>query len=267
MDDLLNIARRQIGIFINMQLAEDMPEAFANVRRSSPDVSFISSSRYLLFLDKACAELIIRRGVAVWEILHRCITNGRVEHSAGLADELKNFAVPFVDGTVGKLVERAKELVPRYAEGSALQGAQIRALKTLESEIDLFCAVLKRESQATPYQPPHVINITSSNVNNLQTGHFSSATVTTHTTSNEYHQIASAVGKLKNELEAAGITGPALFLVQETEAELAKPNPKPSRLRSLTDTLSSCATWALDSASKIPEAIDGVKQAISLLPG
>lgn len=267
MDDLLDIARRQIGTFISKQLAEDMPEAFAKVRRSSPDVSFMGSSRYLLFIDKACAELITQRGTATWEILFRCITNGRVEYSAGLAGELKNFASPFLDGTVGSLVDRAKELVPRYTEGTSLPGAQARALETLETEIDLFCAALKREPQATPYQPPHVINITGSSVNNLQTGHFSTATVTTHATSHEYHQIISAVGKLKNELEAAGITGPAIFLVEETEAELAKPNPNPSRLKSLTDTLSSCATWALDSASKIPGAIDGVKQAISMFPG
>jgi hypothetical protein len=265
MDDLLSIARRQIDNYIDMQMDKDLPEAFFKVRHSTNDTSFMASSRYILELDRVCAEFIAQRGAAVWEILHRCVTTGRVEFSPGLADVLKKFSAGYLQGSVGGLTEMANNNRRDKMELRASEAARKRAINQLEAEIDLFCAVLLRAPQVASYQPPHVINITGSTVTTLQTGSHSTATVTNSSISHQHDSVAVAVAGLKAELTAAGIEGHPLFLVQEVEAELAKPVPEKSRLKSIADMMSHFVSGAINNAPKVPDAIDAVKRSIELL--
>lgn len=266
MDDLLAIARRQIDNYLDLQFNEELPQAFNEARRSSNSVSFASSSRFVLVLDKICADFISQRGAAVWEILHRCITNGRVAYSPQLAGLLKEFSTPYLQGNVGGLTERAQSETSKDMDLRASESARKRALNVLEAEIDLFCAVLLRAPQETLYQPPHVIHITGSTVTNLQTGHQSVAIVTAVSTTHQTDAIAAAIADLKLVLASAKIDGPSLFLVQEAEAELKKPVPEKSRLKSLMETMSNCTAGFINNAPKVPDAIEAVKRVIDLMP-
>lgn len=164
MEDLLEIAGRQIDIFIDEQMRDELPLKLLAVRRSSSSVSFVRSSGYVLALDVACGELIKRRGIAIWEILHRCITTGRVDFSPELAKILKNFSTPYLTGTVSGLTQRAQAEANSSFQPDESETSRLRTLATLEAEIDLFCAVLARAPQPAQYQPPHVINIHGSSV-------------------------------------------------------------------------------------------------------
>lgn len=266
MDDLLSIARRQIDNYIDLQNNEELPQAFNEARRSSNSISFANSSRFVLVLDKICADFIGQRGAAVWEILHRCVTNGRVSYSPQLAGVLKQFSTPYLQGNVGGLTERARSETSKDMELRASESARKRALSVLEAEIDLFCAVLLRAPQATIYQPPHVFNITGSTVTNLQTGHQSVATVSTVSNTYQTDAITTAIADLKLELASAKIDGPSLFLVQEVEAELKKPAPEKSRLKSLVEAMGNCAAGFINYAPKVPDAIEAVKRTIDSMP-
>lgn len=267
MNDLLVIARRQIDNYIDLQINEKLPQAFNEARRSSNSIGFAMSSGFVLALDTICADFIGQRGAAVWEILHRCITNGRVEFSPQLASLLKEFSTPYLQGNVGGLTERANSETRMEMDLHASESARKRALSILEAEIDLFCAVLLRAPQATIYQPPHVINISGSTVTNLQTGHQSVATVTAISATYQTDSIANAIADLKLELTSAKIDGPPLFLIQEAEAELKKSGPEKSRLKSLMETMSSCVAGLINYAPKVPDAIEAVKRTIDLMPG
>lgn len=265
MDELLKIARRQIDVFIDTQIEEDLPRGFMQVRRASNDISFMRSSRYILELDRVCAQLVEERGIAVWEIVQRCISTGGIEYSPSLAEDLKRFASPYLTGDVGGLTARAAQESDKNYAPTGSESSRKRALSTLESEIDLFCTQLLRAPKFTPYQAPQVINIHGSTVANLQTGDHSSASITTYSSSNQYGDITTAVELLKKELITAGAEEPPLVLIQEVESELAQSTPRPARLKSLLTGITSCVSGILDQAPKVPLAIEGVKRALDML--
>ncbi|MBD8531506.1 MULTISPECIES: hypothetical protein [unclassified Massilia] len=266
MEDLLAIAGRQIDTFLDVQTNDEFYREVDKVRRSSDSISFVRSSRYPIALDAACAGLITRCGAGIWEIVHRCITTGRVEFTPSLSEQLKNFTKPYLEGVVRSLTERTSQAANGIFQPTASEVARVRAVANLETEIDLFCAVLSRVPQPAQYQPPHIINIHGSSVASLQTGNHASANVTTLTVGSRHIDVAAALAQLKAELIAAKVDGTPMFLVQEAEAELAKTPPQQSRLKGFVNAIGGCVNGMIEVGTKLPGAIEGAKRAIDMLP-
>ncbi|QOY94078.1 hypothetical protein IM543_21680 [Massilia sp. UMI-21] len=189
-----------------------------------------------------------------------------MDYSPDLAEKLKLFSTPYLRGTAGGLTERAARESRIGVQARDSEAARVRAVATLEAEIELFCAVLSRAPQPAQYQPPHVINIPGSSVADLQTGNHSSATLTNVSVSSQHSDVAAAVAALKAELHAADVEGAPIFLVQEAEAELTKVAPQRSRLKGFVDAIGSCASGAINVGTKLPDAVEGAKRAIEILP-
>jgi hypothetical protein len=271
-NDLLNLAARQIELFISLQQRE-LPKDLAAVRQSESSLSFVNSSRYRLALDDVCAKAIAKRGAAVWEILHRVITTAHVPYAPALAGQLKVFSLQYLEGNVGGLTERASLEANKNdfaVPGRESEAARDYARDVLDTEIDHFCIVLARAPQAATYQPPHVINISGgSTIASIQTGNFSNATVSMATPSTQQEAVRRALEELMKELKELHATNQdsvPLLLAEQTQNELAKSTPDRSRLEGFISAIKSCVSGAIGIAPKIPDAIEGVQKAIALLP-
>jgi hypothetical protein len=270
MEEIFRIAAQHIANFINGQMRE-LPRCLAVVRHSVQDVSFVNSSRYVLALDEVCAEAISKRGVAVWESLHRCIVNGHAKYTDDLASKLKEFSVPYLRDTVGGLTTMASEIAARASipyPGRQSEEARDHALSILETEIDHFCMALASAPQATPYQPPHVINVSgSASVASIQTGAHSSATVHFQALSQPQIDVAAALDQLKQEIMLLKKDDPSIFLIDETKAAAVAENPNPARLASFFNAAKKCISGALEAAPKIPALIDTIEKGIKMIQG
>jgi hypothetical protein len=269
MQQFLTIARQQINLALDEQQHELSLELRRIMARASAD-GYLRSGRLLIELDRACAAAITHRGAKVWDITHRCITTGRVRHTPDLATTLKDFCLPFLAGTVNGLTQRAiretQHMGMPNVQTRDAENARLRACGTLESEIDLFCAALSVMPQDVTYQPQSVIHVNNSSIANLQTGQGSSATVTQSVSTIQQEQARSALEELKRELIAANQNGSPLFFIEESEDELAKPVPDKSRLKSFAEAIRDCVAGTIETAPKIPAAIEAVQKAIAMLP-
>jgi hypothetical protein len=193
--------------------------------------------------------------------------------SADLAQQLKRFSLPYLGDDVGALTLRVNQgMEPRGLKPippTISERARDNARSWLESEIDLFCHVLSQAPQHAEYKPQPVINIHGSTVGAVQTGDQSTATVRIIAPTASYDAAARhALEELKREIQAVGQgqDSASLFLIEASSAELDKPMPDKSRLASLIAATKSCLAGVIDTAPKIPAAIEAVQKAISLLP-
>lgn len=269
MQGLLDIARRQIAVAIS----EQDHLITAELGRISSDAAakgYLRSGRHIVERDRACSEAIKNRAAFVWEILHRCVTNAGVAFTSDMAARLKAFAQPYLANNVGALTLRPNQGMDRMGLGpitpTLSETARENALAWLEAEIDLFCYALSQAPQVSEYKPQPVINIHGSIVGVVQTGDQSTANLKVSAPTIYHESARQALEELKREIQATGQDGGSLFLVDETTAELAKPVPDKTRLASLITAAKSCLTGAIETAPKIPAAIDAVQKAISLLP-
>jgi len=271
--EVFEIARRQIEICIS-EIFRANANAHRNVRAQAAAHGTLASSRTVLEFDRVNGEAIAAIGAAVWSVLHRCLTMGRVGYSDDLAHQAKDFSKEFLSGTVRGLTTGANRerttmglLNPTMAPKES-EECRLRAIAHLELEIDLFCMNLKRAPHETAYEPQAVINVHDSTVGSVQIGASASATVmlTTHTSA--ISEIQKAIGQLKAELAAAGVEdNTATFLLQETEKEAAGATPNKGRLSSFVSTIGRCFVGTIETAPKIADAIEAVQKTIDLLPG
>ena len=270
MQEFLDIAHRQVGIAIDEE-QQALAREIKGIKAQASALGYLRSGRLLVELDRACGHAITKRGSIVWELLHRCITIGRIGFSEDLAEELKDFALPYLTDTVDGLtqyaaLEAAKMGMPELR--LRLQDSEVarkNAQRRLDTEIDLFCGALSKASQDPAIQPQPVINIHGSNVGSVQTGSHSAATATLHCSNIYQERAREALDALRQELLAANQQGAPLFLVSEGKAELAKSEPNKTRLHSIVDSIKACVAGTIETATKIPSAIEGVQKAISLL--
>jgi hypothetical protein len=266
MDDLAQIARRQIEIAIAKQqlLTED---AITVVQAEASRRGMLKSSSHLLMIDRACADAIQERAIIVWEIIHRCISSAAVEFSPKLAAELKELALPYFEGAVGGLTTKANETAEKLGlrGGDFLRqakGAREHARAWMETEIDLFTTVLAKTSPKPHYSPHSIINIMGSQVGSVQTGNNSTTMVTQSTRNPAFADTLAAVRALRTELVAAGTDSPDILdLVDSSEAELEKSKPNRSKVSAFFTALTSCLSSVVNTSPKIPAALEGVKKA------
>jgi hypothetical protein len=270
MQQFLGIARNQIRIALDEQegaLARELKSIMATAAAQG----YLRSGRLVKELDRACAAAITKRGVTVWEIVHRCVRVGRIRYSAHLPDELSAFCLPYLKGDVQGLRRRAVieirfMALPEITLVDSEAACDI-AYRTLQSEIELFCAALSVEPQDLPYLPQTVINMHGPNFGAVQTGANSTANSAVTVSDISTANLRTALDQLKVELINAGSPDAPLILVRESESETAKPVPDKSRLKSLVVGIKACIGGLLETAPKIPTAIEGVKRAIEMLPG
>jgi hypothetical protein len=83
--------------------------------------------------------------------------------------------------------------------------------------------------------------------------------------SDDREAVMKALELLKKEL-VAGDQQHALAIIDESEKELAKPNPNKGVLSGFVGAIKRMTVGAIDIAPKIPAAIEAVENAIALLP-
>jgi len=272
MQEVLNIARRQVQVVVDRHSAQ-VEADIASVGSRASAHGFSRSGRHLLEIDKVCAEAIEKRAALVWEVLHRCVTSAGVPYSDGLADELKSIVAPYLSNTAGGLTHRANVMAQSFGlprELDYLQEAiasQDRTQRWFDSEVDLFCLALAKVPAKPHYSPHPIINIHSSTVGTLQTGDYSTASVSMSMGENSQAQVVAALETLRSEVLAArlGTTAEApLVLIDESVSEMEKPAADANRVRSLLSTIRLCLSSAIDAAPKIPQAIESVQKTLDL---
>jgi len=269
MEQFLNIARDQIAIALDDQQGA-LNKALSAITSKASAGGYLRSGRLIFELDRACAATISERGATVWRIVHNCITVGRVRFTPQLASTLKAFCRPYLSGTVQGLTNRARQQTEHMGmppvETHESEAARDMAVRSLDSQIDLFCAALSVEPQDATYQPNTVINMTGTNYGAIQAGAQSTATVTVTTSTVYQDSIRSALDELKKELQALAHADAPMAIIHESEREVAKATPDKARLQSLFGGIKACLSSMIDTAPKIPAAIEGVQRAIAMLP-
>ncbi len=180
--------------------------------------------------------------------LHRFITTAGVSYSEDFSDELKKLVTNHLSGSfeTGTFRDKIPRLhgAPREYDNleSDLDKEREKAIRKISTEIDLFVESLKsKESMSGDKSSSTVLNIYSP-VASIQTGPNSTAYVTQNIDTEAREKILAALKSVEEGLrDIASLPyhpkDEILELIQEGRAEVQKPKPNTTKLRTLLQTI------------------------------
>jgi hypothetical protein len=273
---LIDILARKVGLDIatqDHQIAIDE----SKVRREANEMGLLNSSRTVLGIEQVHIVAMQDRVAFIWAHLRRCIEAAGVGFEDGLSDELKTLVNSLVPEKPEwqpdhEAVRLGLSNIEMYSRDN-IQKARVASLEHVYTEIDLFMIAMKK-SPLVPHYSHQVVNISGSNVANLQTGAGSSATVTQTVAHPGYVGLKSALEELRSALMGvnpslhSACRDDVVDMVDESVRELGKEKPNKAKLAAFVAGIGTSLQGAVGLADKIPGALQSFKAAwAAITPG
>lgn len=217
------------------------------------------------------AELDIQASIA-WGHLQRVLANVGIGRMDTLAADLKDFMGETIERVAASLLDHINNSPPFKNKQTniiepvkPLNEAKDHALSKVGCEIDLYVAGLEQAAHQTQEGGTTHVSVYGGQVGILQTGNFSSASMTVTLDSNSKREIMAALQAVENTLRGIQETpfdkAEVLELVQDSRAEADKPKPNLTRLKGALLGIAA----SIQSVAALRPAYETLKGALALV--
>lgn len=261
---------------IRLEIAEQNARLQAEIGRIRAEMSargMLNSGNTLHRVAQACADAARDRGQLAWQTVFRFVTTAGVRYYDGLAVDLKAIVSEFLPPALGDLKGYPRQEAQRLSNQRAaaeleqmVENARALTLEKINNEIDLFAVSLKNRQASEAGKPESQIFNIYSPVGSIQTGANAVSYVTQTIDAQTRERLIAALTAIQEELGKIDAlpTHPkteVAEIVREAMAEVAKPEPNATKLRSL---LSTTAT-SIQTVASMKPAYELLKGGLSYL--
>jgi hypothetical protein len=255
------------GKMIKTQLDERTEQLAREISQAQAEATMRGVGRsgaVLQMVHDICARDIGLRALIVWQNLLRVLSEAGVQSSKSLVNDLKEEISKYQGAIYSEPYNRLEKVIQNVGTrvDLSLTDALDRAITKVNSEIELFALKLQRYVETQGNQSSPVFNFYSP-VGAVQTGPSAIASVVQNLGAEDRKAILDALQVVQKGLDAVE-TLPAVpkeeivDLVAETQAELDKPKPNNTRLRT---SLVAIAT-AIQTVANLQPAYQAIKTAL-----
>lgn len=243
--NVLSLARNRIKIELserNDLLNKNISQVIAQMNARG----VLHSSMTIQELAKVRSEEIKERINLAWETLYRFITTAGVSYSDDLADELKNVITGCIPEDLRGIKESPQKLMTQPTILSDLHRksevelyrARVNKLQIINTEIDLFVHHLKNKDKEAEQGAKQTIYINAySTVGTIQTGDYSTATVTQTVNPQHRKEIVDLLKEIEHLISQNNILPERqkeeiIEIISDGQKEIQKKKPNISKFKS-----------------------------------
>lgn len=240
-DRTTDLARRTIEVALEERWTPLSRQTLEITSDATMHGAYGGSRMLVQIIELYKAELDIQASMA-WGHLQRTLANVGIGRLDTLAADLKVFMGETIERVAAGLLDHINNSSPFKNKRTEiidpvkpLEEAKDHALRKVDCEIDLYVAGVGQVARQTQQGGTTYVNVSGGQVGILQTGNFSSASMTVTLDANSKREIVAALESVENSVRNIQETPfdkvEVLELVRDSKAEADKPKPNLTRLK------------------------------------